>query len=225
MSAIDQRLQSLESVLRLAPVVPVVVIEHLRHAVPLARALVAGGLPVIEITLRTPIALEAVRTIIAEVDGAVVGVGTVRTPDDFAAAERAGARFAVSPGSTSSLIAAAAQSTLPWLPGAATASEVMALAEYGHALQKFFPAHAAGGVPMLRAFAGPLADVRFCATGGIEAGNARDYLALSNVLCVGGSWCTPAKHIAAGDWNAVQALAREAAALRPDRARLAAGLA
>lgn len=205
---------SLEHVLQLAPVMPVVVVDDVRHAVPLARALVAGGIPAIEVTLRTPAALEAVRAIAAEVPAAVVGVGTVRRPADFAAALAAGARFAVSPGSSPDLLAAARDIGLPWLPGAATASEAMALAERGYLQQKFFPAEAAGGTGALRSLHGPLPDIRFCATGGITPANAGAYLAVPNVACVGGSWLTPAKRLQAGDWSGIEALAREAAALR-----------
>jgi len=204
----------LETVLHLVPVMPVVVIEDARHAVPLARALVAGGIPVIEITLRTAAALEAVRAIANEVEGAVIGVGTVRRPQDLADAEKAGACFAISPGSSPSLLAAARDSALPWLPGAATASEAMTLAEHGHVFQKFFPAEAAGGSAALRALHGPMPEIRFCATGGIGAHNARDYLASPNVACVGGSWLTPAKRIAEGDWVGIEALARAATLLR-----------
>jgi 2-dehydro-3-deoxyphosphogluconate aldolase/(4S)-4-hydroxy-2-oxoglutarate aldolase len=180
----------------------------------LARALVAGGIPAIEVTLRTDAALEAVRAIAAEVPGAVVGVGTVRRPADFVAALAAGARFAVSPGASPDLLAAARDIELPWLPGAATASEAMALAERGYLQQKFFPAEAAGGTAALRSLHGPLPDIRFCATGGITPANAATYLAVPNVACVGGSWLTPAKLLQAGDWAGIEALAREAAALR-----------
>lgn len=204
----------LENVLHAAPVIPVVVIDDARHAVALARALVAGGVPAIEVTLRTRAALDAVRAIAGEVEGAIVGVGTVRTAQDLADADKAGARFAVSPGSTPSLLAAAKDGALPWLPGAATASEVMTLAEHGFAYQKFFPAEAAGGVAALRSLHGPLPDVRFCATGGIGVHNARDYLAAPNVACVGGSWLTPARLVATGEWKTIEALARAAAAIR-----------
>jgi 2-dehydro-3-deoxyphosphogluconate aldolase / (4S)-4-hydroxy-2-oxoglutarate aldolase len=204
----------LESVLHAAPVIPVVVIEDAGQAVALARALVAGGIPAIEVTLRTRAALDAVRAMTNEVEGAIVGVGTVRKPQDLIDAEKAGARFAVSPGSTPTLVAAAKDSALPWLPGAATASEVMTLAEHGFVYQKFFPAEAAGGVAALRSLHGPLPDVRFCATGGIGAHNAPDYLAAPNVACVGGSWLTPPALLAAGDWSAIEALARAAALLR-----------
>ena len=204
----------LENVLHAAPVIPVVVIDDARHAVALARALVAGGVPAIEVTLRTRAALDAVRAIAGEVEGAIVGVGTVRTAQDLADADKAGARFAVSPGSTPSLLAAAKDGALPWLPGAATASEVMTLAEHGFAYQKFFPAEAAGGVAALRSLHGPLPDVRFCATGGIGVHNARNYLATPNVACVGGSWLTPAHLVATGEWKTIEALARAAAAIR-----------
>lgn len=204
----------LESILHVSPVIPVVVLDDARHAVAMARALVAGGVPAIEVTLRTRSALDAVRAIAGEVEGAIVGVGTVRRPQDLLDAERAGARFAVSPGSTPALIAAAKNSALPWLPGAATASDVMTLAEEGFAYQKFFPAVAAGGVAVLRSLHGPVPDVRFCATGGIGVHNARDYLTTPNVSCVGGSWLTPARLIEAGDWKAIEQLAQGAASLR-----------
>lgn len=202
------------SLLDLAPVIPVVVIDDVERAVPLARALLAGGLPVIEVTLRTPCATAAIERIAAEVPDAIVGAGTVRTPDDVAACVRAGARFLVSPGTTPDLVEAMLDSGLPFLPGAATVSEVMALAERGLHEQKFFPAEAAGGVPYLKALAGPIPDVRFCPTGGIGPRNAPQYLALPNVGCVGGSWLTPADAIAAGDYGRIEKLAREAAALR-----------
>lgn len=204
----------LEAVLHASPVIPVVVLDDARHAVAMARALVAGGVPAIEVTLRTRAALDAVRAIATEVEDAIVGVGTVRRPQDLLDAEKAGARFAVSPGSTPALIAAAKSSPVPWLPGAATASEVMTLAEEGFVYQKFFPAEAAGGVALLRSLHGPLPDVRFCATGGIGVHNARDYLTTPNVGCVGGSWLTPAKLVEAGDWKAIERLARGASSLR-----------
>ncbi|HEY5783135.1 MAG TPA: bifunctional 4-hydroxy-2-oxoglutarate aldolase/2-dehydro-3-deoxy-phosphogluconate aldolase [Lysobacter sp.] len=204
----------LESVLHVAPVMPVVVIEDARNAVSLARALVAGGIPAIEITLRTRAALDAVRAIANEVEGAIVGVGTVRRPQDLVDAQQAGARFAVSPGSTPGLIAAAKDSSLPWLPGAATASEAMTLAEHGFVFQKFFPAEAAGGAAALRSLHGPLPEIRFCATGGIGTHNAPEYLATPNVACVGGSWLTPSRLVATGEWGAIEALARAATLLR-----------
>ncbi|MGY0236665.1 bifunctional 4-hydroxy-2-oxoglutarate aldolase/2-dehydro-3-deoxy-phosphogluconate aldolase [Longispora urticae] len=203
------------SILDLAPVIPVVVIHDAAHAVPLARALVAGGLPAIEITLRTPAALDAVRAIAAEVPEAFIGVGTVTTPAHVAASVAAGARFLVSPGATPDLHAALADSGLPYLPGVATVSEVLAAVERGLTELKFFPAEAAGGAPYLKALSGPLPDVRFCPTGGITVDSAAGYLALPNVGCVGGSWLTPADLLAAGDWDAVRDLAAGAAKLRP----------
>ena len=196
-----------------APVVPVLTVEDPASAVPLARALVSGGLGVLEVTLRTARGLEAARAIMAEVEGATVGIGTVLTPEAMRAARHAGARFAVSPGSTLDLLAAASAEGLPYLPGAATASEVMALVGHGYATLKFFPAESAGGVAALRALAAPFGEVRFCPTGGIDATKAPAYLALPNVLAVGGSWVAPADRIAAGDWARITALAREAAAL------------
>lgn len=210
----DARQQQLAELFALAPVIPVVVIDAVAHAVPMARALVAGGLPAIEITLRTPVAREAVRAIAAEVEGAVVGVGSVRTPKDFVEAERAGARFAVSPGATPGLVAAAADTAVPWLPGAATASEAMTLAEAGFAHLKFFPAEAIGGAPALKALGGPLPALRFCATGGIDPDNADAYLRLANVPCVGMSWCTPPNLLAAAAWGDIEARARRCAGLR-----------
>jgi 2-dehydro-3-deoxyphosphogluconate aldolase/(4S)-4-hydroxy-2-oxoglutarate aldolase len=205
--------QLVETTMRLAPVIPVVIIEDASHAVPMARALVAGGIPAIEVTLRTPAALDAIRAIAAEVEGAVIGVGTVLTANDLHAAEKAGARFAVSPGMSPRLLDAADDSALPLLPGIATASEAMALLERGYRHLKFFPAVPAGGAKLLGAWASPLPQIRFCPTGGIAAATARDFLALPNVLCVGGSWLTPADKLKAGDWAGIEQLAREAAAL------------
>lgn len=202
------------SLLDLAPVVPVVVIDEVETAVPLARALVAGGLPVIEVTLRTAAALEAIAAIAAEVPDAVIGAGTIRTSADIAASIAAGARFLVSPGTTPTLLDALLDCGVPFLPGAATASEVMALAERGLSELKFFPAEAAGGLPYLKSLAGPLPDVRFCPTGGIRLQTAPDYLALPNVGCVGGTWLTPADALASGDWARIEKLAAQAAALR-----------
>ncbi|MFC7383253.1 bifunctional 4-hydroxy-2-oxoglutarate aldolase/2-dehydro-3-deoxy-phosphogluconate aldolase [Sphaerisporangium rhizosphaerae] len=203
------------SILDLAPVVPVVVIDRVETAVPLARALVAGGLPAIEVTLRTPCALEAIARIAAEVPDAVIGAGTVRTPADVTASAEAGARFLVSPGGTPALLEAMLGSGVPFLPGASTASEVMALAERGLTELKFFPAVPAGGIPYLKALAGPLPEVRFCPTGGIRPETAAEFLALPNVGCVGGTWLTPADALATGDYARVEKLAAEAAALRP----------
>ncbi|MEV0162273.1 bifunctional 4-hydroxy-2-oxoglutarate aldolase/2-dehydro-3-deoxy-phosphogluconate aldolase [Nonomuraea fuscirosea] len=202
------------SLLDLAPVIPVVVIDDVETAVPLARALVAGGLPAIEVTLRTPAAREAIARIAAEVPEATVGAGTVRTADDISASVAAGARFLVSPGTTPSLVEALEASGVPFLPGAVTVSEAMALAERGIKELKFFPAEAAGGVTYLKSLGGPLPDVRFCPTGGIRVETAPDYLALPNVGCVGGTWLTPADALASGDWARVEKLAAEAAALR-----------
>ena len=213
MNLIEQKQEQIEATMRLAPVIPVVVIHDLKTAVLMARALVAGGTPAIEVTLRTPIALEAIRAIAAEVEGATVGVGTVLSAADLHAARQAGARFAVSPGMSPYLLDAADDSTLPLLPGAATASEAMSLLERGYRHLKFFPALLAGGYELLGAWAGPLPQIRFCPTGGISLTNASDFLALPNVLCVGGSWLTPADKLAAGDWAAIELLAREAASL------------
>ena len=210
----DARQTTLQSILALAPVVPVVIIDDLSHAVPMARALVAGGTPAIEVTLRTPVALDAIRAIAAEIEGACVGAGTVLAPAQLEAAAQAGARFAVSPGATPGLLDAADRSDLPLLPGAASASEAMTLLERGYCLQKFFPASAAGGPALLRALSSPLPAIRFCPTGGITAQNAGEYLSLPNVVCVGGSWLSPRALLDAGDWTAIEALAREAAALR-----------
>ncbi|MEV5934331.1 bifunctional 4-hydroxy-2-oxoglutarate aldolase/2-dehydro-3-deoxy-phosphogluconate aldolase [Streptomyces sp. NPDC052079] len=202
------------SVLDLAPVVPVVVVEDAADAVPLTRALVAGGLPAVEVTLRTPAALEAVRAIAGEVPEAVVGAGTVITAEQVGEAVAAGARFLVSPGWTDTLLEAMRTSGVPFLPGVSTASEVVALLERGVREMKFFPARAAGGTAYLKSLAGPLPQARFCPTGGIGPDSAPDYLALPNVGCVGGSWMLPADAVAARDWARVEALAREAARLR-----------
>ncbi|MEU8621930.1 bifunctional 4-hydroxy-2-oxoglutarate aldolase/2-dehydro-3-deoxy-phosphogluconate aldolase [Streptomyces sp. NPDC048623] len=196
-----------------APVVPVVVIEDVADAVPLARALVAGGLPLIEVTLRTPAALDAIRAIGEEVPEAVVGAGTVVSTAGVANAAAAGARFLVSPGWTGGLIDAMRGSGVPFLPGVSTTSEVVALLERGVTDLKFFPAEAAGGVPYLRSLAGPLPQARFCPTGGISLASAPSYLALPNVACVGGTWMLPADALAARDWARVESLAREAAGL------------
>ncbi|MER7978617.1 bifunctional 4-hydroxy-2-oxoglutarate aldolase/2-dehydro-3-deoxy-phosphogluconate aldolase [Streptomyces sp. NPDC095817] len=202
------------SVLDLAPVVPVVVVADAADAVPLARALVTGGLPAIEVTLRTPAALDAIRAIAAEVPDAVVGAGTVLTPEHVAQSVAAGARFLVSPGWTDALLDAMKSSGVPFLPGVSTTSEVVALLERGVREMKFFPAQAAGGTPYLKSLAGPLPQARFCPTGGIGLDTAPDYLALPNVGCVGGSWMLPSDAVAARDWHRVEQLAREASALR-----------
>ncbi len=209
-STSDQRTAS---VLSLAPVVPVVVLDDVAHAVPVARALVAGGLPVIELTLRTPVALEALAAIAAEVPEITVGAGTVLTPGQVDQAVEAGAQFLVSPGATPTLLGAMGASGVPFLPGTATVSEVMAVLESGVTEMKFFPAEASGGAAYLRSIASPVPVARFCPTGGITAATAASYLALPNVGCVGGSWLTPSDALAAQDWDRVTTLAREAAAL------------
>ncbi|AYN41603.1 bifunctional 4-hydroxy-2-oxoglutarate aldolase/2-dehydro-3-deoxy-phosphogluconate aldolase [Streptomyces dangxiongensis] len=201
------------SVLDLAPVVPVVVLDDAADAVPLARALVAGGLPAIEVTLRTPAAPAAIRAIAEEVPEAVVGAGTVITPEQVAVCTAAGARFLVSPGWTEALLGAMRGSGVPFLPGVSTTSEVVALLERGVREMKFFPAQAAGGTAYLRSLAGPLPQARFCPTGGIGPRNAPDYLALPNVGCVGGGWMVPAEAVTAGDWGRIEELARAAAGL------------
>lgn len=211
MTPAEQSLRAAEICL-LAPVVPVLVVEDVSRAEGLARALVAGGLPALEVTLRTAGALEAIRSM-AEVEGGVVGAGTLLTPADVKAAKAAGAKFGVSPGATQKLLDACAEYELPLLPGAATASEVMFLLEQGYTVQKFFPAEAAGGAPLLKSIGGPIPQVRFCPTGGIGLKNARDYLGLTNVMCVGGSWVAPAAMVASGDWAGITALAAEAAKL------------
>jgi 2-dehydro-3-deoxyphosphogluconate aldolase/(4S)-4-hydroxy-2-oxoglutarate aldolase len=193
-------------------VIPVLVVEDAATAADLARALVAGGLPALEVTLRTPAALEAIRKM-AAVPGGVVGAGTLLTESDVEAAKEAGATFGVSPGATRRLLDACEANDLPLLPGAATPSEAMALLERGYSVQKFFPAEGNGGVPVLRAWSAPLPQVRFCPTGGVSLANARDYLALPNVLCVGGSWVAPAAMVNAGDWAGIARLAAEAASL------------
>jgi 2-dehydro-3-deoxyphosphogluconate aldolase / (4S)-4-hydroxy-2-oxoglutarate aldolase len=197
------------------PVIPVIVIQQLEHAVPMARALVAGGVKVLEVTLRTPVALAAIEAMARAVPEAVVGAGTLRLPADAQAARNAGAQFAVSPGYTSALGAACTSAGLPLLPGVASASEVMAAMADGLDFLKFFPAQQAGGVPMLKALAGPFPDIVFCPTGGITADTAPSFLALPNVVVCGGSWLTPADAVAAGDWARITRLARAAQALRP----------
>ncbi|MGP2437604.1 bifunctional 4-hydroxy-2-oxoglutarate aldolase/2-dehydro-3-deoxy-phosphogluconate aldolase [Streptomyces sp. JW3] len=204
---------SAPSVLDLAPVVPVVVVEDVADAVPLARALVAGGLPAIEVTLRTPAALDAIRAVAEEVPEAVVGAGTVIAAGQVEAVVAAGARFLVSPGWTDALLAAMRASGVPFLPGVSTTSEVVALLERGVREMKFFPAEAAGGTAYLKALASPLPQARFCPTGGITLASAPGYLSLPNVGCVGGSWMLPADAVAGRDWARVAALAREAAGL------------
>ena len=203
------------SVLDLAPVLPVVVLDDADAAAPLARALVEGGLPAIEVTLRTPAALAAIARIAEEVPDAVIGAGTVTTPRQATDAAAAGARFLVSPGSTPTLLDAMAGTGLPFLAGTSTVSDVLAVLERGLSEMKFFPAEAAGGTAYLKAVAGPLPQARFCPTGGITPTTAPAYLALPNVGCIGGSWITPPDAIAARDWDRITKLAADAAALRP----------
>lgn len=211
MTPAEQSLRSRE-LCAAAPVIPVLVIHDAAQARPLAEALVAGGLPVLEVTLRTPAALDVIRAM-AQVPGGIVGAGTLLTPEDVAAAVAAGARFGVSPGATDRLLAACAEHGLPLLPGAATATEAMSLLEQGYTVQKFFPAEAAGGAAALAAIGAPLPGITFCPTGGITAATAPDYLRLPNTLCVGGSWVAPKDRLDAGDWAGIEALARAAAAL------------
>lgn len=202
-------------VMRIGPVIPVIVIEDLAHAVPLAEALRAGGVRVLEITLRTAVALEAIRAVAREVPEAIVGAGTLTRPQDFADALAAGARFGVSPGLTPELIQTAQETRLPLLPGVMTPSDTIAARMAGFGALKLFPAQQAGGVGMLKALGGPFPDVMFCPTGGVSPENAPDFLALPNVACVGGSWLTPQPALIAGDWGRITALAQEASALRP----------
>jgi 2-dehydro-3-deoxyphosphogluconate aldolase/(4S)-4-hydroxy-2-oxoglutarate aldolase len=197
-----------------APVIPVIVLSDVAHAVPLARALVAGGIRMLEVTLRTPVALACIERIAKEVPEAVVGAGTVRSAADAQAAARAGARFAVSPGYTQAVGKACRDLGMPLLPGVATGSEIMMAQEDGYTALKFFPAMQAGGLAMLKAWQGPFGDVRFCPTGGITQANAAEFLGLANVVCVGGSWLTPADAVAQGDWARITRLAKEAAALK-----------
>ena len=212
--AVTQPTLTALDVMRDAPVIPVIVLHDVRHAVPMARALVAGGIRMLEVTLRTPQALECMRAIAAEVPDAVVGAGTVRTSADAAAAARAGARFAVSPGFTPAVGLACRDAGLPLLPGVATGSEIMTAQEEGFSALKFFPAVQAGGTAMLKAWQGPFGDVAFCPTGGIQPGNAAEFLALKNVACVGGSWLVPADALEQGDWSRITRLAHEASALQ-----------
>lgn len=212
MTPAEQSARSAE-ICRRAPVIPVLVIDDLAHAAPLARALVAGGLPALEVTLRTPVALDVIRAM-AEVEGGIVGAGTLLTPADVKAAKVAGATFGVSPGATDRIIAACEDEGLALLPGAATATEVLLLLERGYTVQKFFPAESSGGAPAVKAIGAPIPQVSFCPTGGVSLKNAKDYLGLPNVLCVGGSWVAPKDRMLAGDWDGITTLAREAAALR-----------
>jgi 2-dehydro-3-deoxyphosphogluconate aldolase/(4S)-4-hydroxy-2-oxoglutarate aldolase len=211
---VSHRNDELLAMLRLAPVIPVLTVEGPHDAVPLAEALVAGGLPVLEITLRTDGALAAMEAIARHVPGAVVGAGTVLSASQVKESVSAGAKFLVSPGATGALAEAAAESTAPLLPGVATASEAMMMGELGHHVLKFFPAEPAGGVSYLKSLSAPLPHFTFCPTGGIDAEKAKAYLALPNVICVGGSWVTPAAALKAGDWATVTALSAAAAKLR-----------
>jgi 2-dehydro-3-deoxyphosphogluconate aldolase / (4S)-4-hydroxy-2-oxoglutarate aldolase len=199
------------AVMQDAPVIPVIVLHDVNHAVPMARALVAGGIRMLEVTLRTPVALQCMERIANDVPEAVVGAGTVRTPAEAQAAARAGARFAVSPGFTQAVGQACRDHGLPLLPGVATGSEIMMAQEAGYTELKFFPAMQAGGPAMLKAWSGPFFDVKFCPTGGVSEANAQDFLSLPNVVCVGGSWLVPPEALAQGDWQRVTALAAEAA--------------
>jgi len=211
------RSEDLRPIVTLAPVIPVVVIEDEESAVPLARALVAGGLRAIEITLRTPAAIAAIEAIAGEVEGAIVGAGTVLSKGQLIAAARAGAQFIVSPGVNDDLLKAADDSPVPWMPGSATPSEAMRLMDLGYTIQKFFPAEQSGGVAYLKALSSPLPAVSFCPTGGVDAKNAERYLALDNVVCVGGSWVTPKDALKGGDFARIEKLAREATMLGAKR--------
>lgn len=204
---------TVDAVMTAAPVMAVVTVDDAETGVGLAKALVAGGCPLVEVTLRTPKALEAITAIAREVPDAVVGAGTVLTGRDYDATVAAGARFAVSPGATTALLKAAADGPTPFLPGVATPSDIMAGLEAGYTRFKFFPAEPAGGVAALKAIGGPFGDVKFCPTGGIKPETAPAYLALPNVSCVGGSWVAPADKLKAKDWAGIEALARSAAAL------------
>lgn len=208
------RATAIDAILHQAPVLPVLSIARAEDAVPLARALIEGGLPVLEVTLRSDAALAAIRLIRAEFPQAIVGAGTVLTPADLERVIEAGAMFAISPGATDALYAAAAGASIPLLPGVATASELMQGLDHGYQRFKFFPAAAAGGIGALRAFAGPFPQARFCPTGGIDRSSAGDYLALENVVTIGGSWMAPADAVRAGDWARVVSLARDCARLR-----------
>jgi 2-dehydro-3-deoxyphosphogluconate aldolase/(4S)-4-hydroxy-2-oxoglutarate aldolase len=218
--AAELRRRQLEAIIGAAPIIPVITIERAADAVPLARALLAGGLRTLEITLRTPAAPAAVAAIVREVAGAIVGVGTVVTPEDLAAARTFGARFALSPGATPELLDAAAAGTLPFIPGVQTASELMAALARGFSIVKFFPA-AAAGIAALGALAGPFPTARFCPTGGIGEDTFASWLALPHVAAIGGSWLTPSTEVRAGDWEAIAARARRTLAklraLAPDR--------
>lgn len=206
------RAEAVDAILTRAPVVPVIAIDHLEDALPLARALIDGGLPVLEVTLRTEPALAAIRAIAAALPEALVGAGTVLNPEDLASVQAAGARFAISPGATEALYQAAARSAMPWIPAIATASELMQGLAHGHRRFKFFPAESSGGIPALKSFSGPFPMARFCPTGGIDATKAVAYRALPNVITVGGSWMLPADALRTRDFARIRALAAEASA-------------
>ena len=208
----DRMTALVDDILRQAPVVPVLAIADLDDAIPLAETLVAAGLPVLEITLRTPVALDVIRRM-RTVPGAIVGAGTVLTSEDLAAVQAAGAAFAISPGGTDTLYAAARNADIPLLPGIATASELMRGLEHGYKRFKFFPAESSGGVAALKGFGGPFSQVKFCPTGGIDAAKAPSYLALPNVITVGGSWMVPGDALAAKNWMKIRQLAKEASVL------------
>jgi len=207
---VTARQEKLASLVKSATVIPVLTIEKLEHAVPLARALVAGGVRMLEVTLRTPVAIEAAKVMIAEVPDAIVGIGTILNGDDLKRAEDLGAKFGISPGTTPELLKAAAASDLPFAPGIATASELMQALAHGFDLVKFFPAEQAGGIKALRALAGPFPNVRVCPTGGIGEANAASWLAEPNVLAVGGSWLCPAADIRSGNWAGISAMCAKA---------------
>jgi len=212
----QDRQEQLAALFRAARVIPVLTIERPEHAVPLARALVAGGVRVLEVTLRTPVAIAAARAIMADVPEAVVGIGTILNPDDLVRAEALGAAFGISPGATPDLLRAAAASTLPFAPGIATASDLMQTQAHGFHVVKFFPAESSGGIRALRALAGPFPQARFCPTGGIAEANAAEWLGEPNVVAVGGSWLCPAAEIRAGHWAGISAIcARTMKALKP----------
>ena len=204
--------RTLREICARAPVIPVLVVQDATKARPLAEALIAGGLPALEVTLRTPAALDTIRAM-ADVSGGIVGAGTLITPEDVRAAKAAGAQFGVSPGATDALLAACEDEGLPLLAGSATATEAMRLFERGYDIQKFFPAEAAGGAPALKAIGAPLPQIAFCPTGGVSPANAGSYLTLPNVPCVGGSWVAPSALVTRSAWDEIEALAREASAL------------
>jgi 2-dehydro-3-deoxyphosphogluconate aldolase / (4S)-4-hydroxy-2-oxoglutarate aldolase len=206
----------IREICNLAPIIPVLVVEDVSHANGLAEALVAGGLPALEVTLRTPVALDVIRAM-SKVPGSHVGAGTLIAPTDVRAAKQAGATFGVSPGATDELLATCEEEDLPLLPGAATATEAMRLLARGYDMQKFFPAEASGGAPALKAIGAPLPQITFCPTGGVSAGNAETYLSLSNVLCAGGSWVAPKDLVTAGRWADIEALAHAASKLGTGR--------